>query len=296
VNLPRPASAVALIGLVAVSFVSAQEGARRIFVRVQTVNGSPVTTLAAPDFRVRENGVDQPITRAALANGPMRILLLVDASTTIGPMLTDFRRALHEFADTLPDGHEVAFISVSGQLRVRVEPTADRDTLQKAISLFASDGGANVLIDALFEADRRFLRTAPDRWPVIVLVTTDSVGQRRNALFDQFDAFANDLVATRAGTVHGVVIRGRSTSGLNTEIARSLTQMSGGIFEQIAISNSLHDHLRKIAERIAADHQAMANTYEVQWRSGATGDGRPNIDISVARERSRLSVSLRRPF
>jgi hypothetical protein len=209
-------------------------------------------------------------------------------------MLTDFRRALHKFADTLPDGHEVAFISVSGQLRVRTEPTADRDALQQAISLFASDGGANVLIDALFEADRRFLRTAPDRWPVIVLVTTDSVAQRRNALFDQFDAFTRNLIE-RAGTAHSIVIRGRNATGLNTEIARSLAQNTGGIFEQVAISNSLHDHMRKIAERIAADHEAMANTYEVEWESGANAD-RPNIDVSVARERSRLSISLHRPF
>ena len=40
----------------------------------------------------------------------------------------------------------------------------------------------------------------------------------------------------------------------------------------------------------------MANTYEVEWKSGAAGAGRPNIEVSVARERSRLSVSLRRPF
>jgi len=295
VNLPRAASTIAAICL-AGSLVSAQEGLRRVFVRVQTVNGSPVTTLAGSDFRVRENGVERPIVRAALANGPMRILLLVDSSGTIVPMLTDFRRALHEFADALPDGHEVAFVSASGQLRVRTEPTADRDTLHKAISLFASDGGANVLIDALFEADSRLLRTAPDRWPVIVLVTTDSGAQRRSALFDQFDAFANNLVVLRAGTVHGVVIRGRTPSGLNTEIARNLTQATGGIFEQIAISNSLHDHLRKIAERISADHQAMATAYEVEWHGEATGAARPNIDVSVARERSRLSVSLRRPF
>jgi len=273
-----------------------QEGVRRVFVRVQTVNGSPVTTLGPSDFHVQEGGVARPIVRAALGNGPMRILLLVDASTTIVPMLTDFRRALHEFADALPDGHEVAFISVSGQLRVRAEPTADRDALQKAISLFASDGGANVLIDALFEADRRFLRTAPDRWPVIVLVTTDSVAQRRNPLFDRFDAFTTDLVTMRAGTAHGVVIRGRNGSGLNTEIARTLTRTTGGIFEQVAISNSLHDHMRKIAERIAADHEAMANTYEVEWERGPKAGGGSNIEVSVARERSRLSVSLRRPF
>ena len=98
---------------------------------MQSVNGAPVTDLAAADFRVREDGVERPIVRAGLATGPMRILLLVDASATIAPMLTDFRRALHEFAETLPEGHEVAFISVSGQLRVRAEPTADRDRCRR---------------------------------------------------------------------------------------------------------------------------------------------------------------------
>jgi hypothetical protein len=293
-NLARAASAALVVCLLA-SLAAAQGNVRRIFVRVQSANGAPVTDLQPADFRVRENGAERPTVRAGLATGPMRILLLVDASATIAPMLTDFRRALHEFADTLPDGHEVAFISVSGQLRVRAEPTADRDVLQKAISVFASDGGANVLIEALFEADRRFLRTAPDRWPVIVLVTTDGVAQRRSVLFDQFDAFTRHLLV-RAGSAHSVVIRGRSTSGLDTEIARSLARNTGGIFAQVAISNSLHDHLRRIAERIGADHQAMANTYEVEWESAANGGGTPNIDVSVARERSRLSVSLRRPF
>ena len=40
----------------------------------------------------------------------------------------------------------------------------------------------------------------------------------------------------------------------------------------------------------------MANTYEVEWESGAKGGGAPKIDVTVARERSRVSVSLRRPF
>src|SRR4051794_39149734 len=205
-NLTRAAPAALVVCLLA-SVAAAQGNVRRIFVRVQSANGAPVTHLEAADFRVRENGAERPIVRAGLATGPMRILLLVDASATIAPMLTDFRRALHEFADTLPDGHEVAFISVSGQLRVRAEPTADRDVLQKAISVFASDGGANMLIDALFEADRRFLRPAPDRWPVIVLVTSDVVAQRRSVLFDQFDQFTSELVR-RAGSAHAVVLRG----------------------------------------------------------------------------------------
>jgi len=52
VNLLRSASAIVLVCLAA-ALVSAQEGVRRVFVRVQTVNGSPVTSLAAADFHVR---------------------------------------------------------------------------------------------------------------------------------------------------------------------------------------------------------------------------------------------------
>src|SRR5262249_22161251 len=111
---------------------------------------------------------------SAAPTGQLRIALIVDSSSAIAPMLTQFRAALLAFIEALPEGQEVTIISTGGQLRVRVPPTSDRDRLRQAARAFASDGGANAFVDTLLETDKRFLQNLPDRRPVVVIVTTDA--------------------------------------------------------------------------------------------------------------------------
>src|SRR3954453_12033999 len=97
---------------------------------------------------------------------PLRVVLLVDSSTNMSGMLTNFRAGLTAFIEAVPEDVEVAFISTCGQLRVRVPPTTDRRRLLDAAGRFAPDGGANALLDTLLECDERFLRSRPDRRPM----------------------------------------------------------------------------------------------------------------------------------
>ena len=78
---------------------------------------------------------------------PARIVLLVDSSSAMSPMLTHFRAALQAFLDAVPAQHEIALISTGGQLRIRVPPTTDRERLHNAVASFASEGGANAFLD-----------------------------------------------------------------------------------------------------------------------------------------------------
>jgi hypothetical protein len=281
--------------LLATAPIAAQKNNRRVFVAALSANGAPILDLATSDFHVTENGADRPVTRAALATGPMRIVLLVDASTSMAPMLNDFRSALTTFVNAVPPEHEIAFITISGQLRVRVPPTTDREKLLKAIATLSSDGGANVFVDALLESDKRFLKSAPDKWPVFVIVTTDANFPKGEPPIDEYNAMSDDLIA-RGGSAHAVVIRGTQAGNVNTEVARNLTGNLGGIFEQVAITNSLSDYLRRIAGRLAIDHQAMATRYEVEYSSSAKGPQVPAVEVSVSRPSVRLQLSSRRPF
>ena len=100
------------------------------------------------------------------AADPLRVVLLVDSSTSMSAMLTEFRSGIGTFIQELPEDVEVALISTGGQLRIRVPPTSDRKKLLDAAARFASDGGANSLLDTLLESDRRFLKPASDRRPL----------------------------------------------------------------------------------------------------------------------------------
>ncbi|MDP2391017.1 MAG: hypothetical protein Q8N52_11880, partial [Acidobacteriota bacterium] len=82
--------------------LSAQRVPRRVFVSATDAAGRPVLNLTRADLEVTENGVPREVTRVGLGTAPLRIVLLVDSSTSIDPMLNTVRAALTEFAETLP--------------------------------------------------------------------------------------------------------------------------------------------------------------------------------------------------
>ena len=294
VLMVRPAGIVLMMAILAATPAAAQSNVRRVFAAVETSSGRPVVDVTAADFHLTENGVERPVVRAALATTPMRIVLMVDASGPAARLIPDFRAALNAFADTLPPEHEVVFVSVSDQMRLRMPPTTDRARLRATISNFSADGGGTVLVDSILEADRRFLRNAADRWPVFVVLTTATTVTQGSPPLYEFDAFLHSF-SVRAGTAHAIVVRGTQGGGLNTEVARVMAQSSHGLFDQLAITNSLPDRMKLIAARIASDHRAMAQRYELDYSSGSVTDD-ISLEVSVDRRDAIVIVSSRRPF
>jgi hypothetical protein len=256
-------------------------------------SGAPVLNLTRADLEVTENGVPREVTRVALGTAPLRIVLLVDSSTSIGPMINSFRAALNTFVDSVPDEHEVTFISTGGQIRVRTQPTTDRLKMQTEIARFAPDGGANAFLDSLIEADRRFLKTAPGQWPVMVIITTDNGETRREMPIDDYNKFMQDYVA-RAGAAHAVIVRGKQI-GPVTDLTQNLVENVAGLYSAINTDTTLPERVKAIAGRVVTDHQKMATRYEVEF----TGDAKaaqPIVNVIVKRDGVQLEMSGRRPF
>jgi hypothetical protein len=271
----------------------AQRATRTVFVSALDSAGAPVLNLTAADFQVTENGVKREVTRAGLGTAPLRIVLMVDSSTPVAPMINNFRTALNVFIDELPEVEEVAFVSSGGQIRVRTPPGDDRAKLRAEVARFASEGGANAFLDTLLEADTRFLKTAPGQWPAFVIVTTDNGDGTREPNVDDYNKFMNDFLA-RGGMAHAVIVQGRRT-GSTTDIIANLVDNVGGIRHTIVTDHSLPARLREIADRLADDHQRMMTRYEVTF----SGDARaiePVVNITVSRDDVRLQMSVRRPF
>lgn len=183
--------------------------------------------------------------------GAIRIVLLVDSSQAMASMLTHFRAGLHAFLDALHGNPEIAFISTGGQIRIRTPPTSDRDVLRKAISVFASDGGANSFLDTMLEADRRFLKVAPDKRSVFVMLMTDNGAYRGEPRLDEYNRFMNQFV-DRGGRAH-VVIVGASATGVTTQVLRNLTGNTNGFYDVVAIPNPLPARMKSLAEFVALD-------------------------------------------
>ena len=185
--------------------------------------------------------------------GQMRIVLLVDSSSTITPMITDFRAGLAAFLDTLPGEPEIAVISTGSQMRVRVQPTTDRLKLRAAASSFSSDGGGNSLLDSLLEADQRLLKNVAERRSVFVILTSDGGGSGTvtPARISVYNRFVDDFIA-RGGRAHAVVV-GSVNRGVTTQIAENLARNTGGFYESIVIGNAIPKLMITMAEYVAAD-------------------------------------------
>jgi hypothetical protein len=281
---------ILLAALIQVS-PSAQRITRRIFIAA-TAGGAPVPDLTAADFAVVENGTKREITRAALAKAPMRIVLMIDSSTAVAQMLNHIRPALTTFLDALPPEHEVVFVSTGGQMRIRTPMTTDRARLKTDAGRFASEGGANSFVDALLEADRRFLKPST-QWPVFVIVTTDNGESRGQARIEEYNRFLADFLL-RGGSAHGVVVRGTQTSHIS-DIAENLIQNTGGIYDYMNQSTALEAQLKKIAERLGADHRKLADAYEIDFTSDAKIQS-PSVEVTATRPNIAIRLYPRRSF
>jgi hypothetical protein len=184
------------------------------------------------------------------AADPLRVVLLVDSSTSMASMLTEFRAGLNAFITGVPDDVEIALISTGGQIRVRVPPTTDRQRLHEAAGRFASDGGANSFLDTMLECDKRFLKPARDRRPLFVVLTTDppSLG---DPPLNRYNDFVLDFMR-RGGRAHAIVIRNTQQNGMVSAILDNLTKNTDGVFTVIAVGNSLASRMRELAEQVAA--------------------------------------------
>ena len=278
---------------IAVSLPAQRAISRSVWVSVVDTGGRPATELTNADFQVTENGVTREVTRATLGNAPMRIVLMVDSSTPVGPHTNDVKTALTTFVETLPPQHEVAFISSGGQIRVRTRPNDPRDKVKTEVARFAAEGGANAFLDTLLEADKRFLQPAPTQWPVFVIVTTDNGDGRNEPDVRAYNKFMNDFLA-RGGAAHAVILAGKQTGSV-TDLTTNLVDNLGGFRQTVNTSNSLTARLRDIAERIDIDHRIMMNRYEIAY----AGDPKVTtgvVNVTVARDDLRLQMSTRRPF
>ncbi len=177
-------------------------------------------------------------------------------------------------------------MTIGRQARMRVPPTADRKKLGDAFKGFFSDGGGTAALDGIVEGYDRILKKAENRWPILVLVTTDG-GAAGSTREDELERFLT--MAQSTGLVgHAIVVALRG-NGMPTIVAMELTRVTGGSYQVIAAATALPERLKLLGERLASAHKQAANQYRVEYLSESK-DAR-GVEVGVDRTGVRLSVS-----
>ena len=239
---------------------------RQIYVSAVDRFNAPVPDLTAEDFEVTETGLKREVVKAnQVGTMPMRVAVMLDTGDSMAPALNHLRAALQAFADAIGPDHELMMVTLGRQVRVRLQPTADRRKFKESAAGLFNDGGATVLSDGLMEIDDRFMRKAEDRWPAFVIVTADGTEGSAGANEKKFNDWIRDLPA-RGITIHSIAIKYRG-GGMPEIIASHVTQTAAGHYDFVNTSNSLPDKLKAIGEQMAHDFQTASGKYQVTFAS-----------------------------
>jgi len=145
-------------------------------VTVRDRDGKLVTTLNRNDFRVFEDGRDQPLTDFALRDVPVDVALMVDASSSVAANIDDFRRAAVGFAERLSGKDRICLMKFDDRVELLQDWTQSRLQLRRSLNR-VTPGVFTRFNDALLLAAKEQFKGSRTRHAVIVL--TDGIDSGR---------------------------------------------------------------------------------------------------------------------
>ena len=130
----------------------------------------PVPGLTAADFELRDSGVVQRIDAVAFGDVPLRVMLALDASSSVrGAPLEHLKQAALTVAGLLAARDRAALVTFSEEVDLACGWTSDRQALERAVRATTVSGSTS-LHDAAYAA---LLMEDPQPGRPLVIVFTD---------------------------------------------------------------------------------------------------------------------------
>ncbi len=146
-------------------------------VRILSPDGKPLVNLRRNEFKIFENGIDQPIAYFSDDEQPFTVVLVLDMSYSSVFKLEDIQLAARIFVSKLREHDRVMVVSFDEKTRVLCEATNDRRVLSLAID-GARIASGTALYDTLDTVGRDKLAAVTGRRAIVLLsdgVDTSSV-------------------------------------------------------------------------------------------------------------------------
>jgi len=150
-------------------------------VAVRDSAGLLVSNLTRKDFRIFEDGVEQPLSDLSLRQVPVDVALIVDASSSVAGNLDDFRKAAEGFASHLAVEDRVSLIQFDDRVVLLQDWTGSLVQLRRALKRVVP-GMFTRFHDAMLLASRDQKPRGNARHAIIVL--TDGIDSGRGTTFD----------------------------------------------------------------------------------------------------------------
>ncbi len=148
--LPKPGAAVQQPPKDAQAKVKVRVALVNTPVTVRNSRGDMVHDLEAVNFRVMDNGVAQQVSHFDLGGDPMSIVILVETSSRIGPLVPQVRKTGILFTQTVmgPTG-EAAVVGFNDSVDKLQDFTTNGDLIESTIARLAEGTSGSKLYDAM---------------------------------------------------------------------------------------------------------------------------------------------------
>ncbi len=264
----------------------AQQDELALFFQAKDANGAPVTDLTPEEFMIEQGGVACRVISAELVGGPLRLAILLDDSAGMTGYFTHVRNGMAQFVDALPEGSEIAIITLAQRPTTFLDYTTDIARVTERLGdYFAQRSEAATYLDALVETIDD-LHEDDARRPVIAVITGDGP-ERSHSQQRELQNMAQQL-ANMGATVHTLILASQGP-GIQPEVAKRVSEVTGGWSDSLnSPSVAVVGKLAEMGEVIAQRYAEMSNQYLVVFEPPA--NVAPTSGFSGGVRRSELSI------
>ena len=284
--------AVALCLLGGASFAQAQE--HTLHVAVADGDGNPVTGLTRDDLVVQWDGEDLETTRFEAVDWPVRLTVFVDNSDVAIGIVPQMREGLRALLRGLPADIDVGFLTLARQPRWITRHTSDRTELEEDIRNIAPDSGTRPrFVDALVEETNRVDDDDREYYPVVIMVSGDGVdgsSSQQGRVDQMVERMVNNSMEVH--TLLFISGRGMGVNAQQAMMGQSLTRITRGSFERIAVNTAIVERLEALARDIARKHRFVSSQYRITYRQPRNPSRQPTIGVSASRRGLQLMATL----
>jgi VWFA-related protein len=147
---PRPGQPVELVPPDVQARLKVQVALVNMPVTVRNAKGEMVHDLEAQDFRITDNGVRQKISHFDLGGDPLSLVILIETSSRIDPLLPGMRKTGILFTETVmgPEG-EAAVVGFNDGVDKLQDFTSDGDAIENVVAHLETGTSGSRLYDAM---------------------------------------------------------------------------------------------------------------------------------------------------
>ncbi|MFN0112786.1 MAG: VWA domain-containing protein [Blastocatellia bacterium] len=179
-------------------------------------DGQAISSLRREDFVLAEDGARQEIVHFSQDRLPLSILLLLDLSASVRPVIEEIRNGALQSLDHLRPEDEVALMTFADKTRLLQDFTRDRKVIVEQVSRTLEKSFVGVgtsihiaLNDAVLQMDKAHDKLSRR----VIVVVTDNIATM-HSFTNPTIAEVNERLLEHSTTVCGLVIGGESSKTL----------------------------------------------------------------------------------